>query len=63
MWKDPPALSCSTLMKTQKKSDIRSATQVAMMKRYGNTTTVMKDRREPRKGNRNKVRDYIQGEY
>ena len=50
-------------MKTQKKSGIRSATQVAMMKRYGNTTTVMKDRREPRKGNRNKVRDYIQGEY
>ena len=35
----------------------------AMMKRHGQTTIVMKDRRIPRGGTRNKGRDYLAGDY
>ncbi len=41
----------------------RNIAFVAMMKRYGSTTTVMKDRRIPRGGSRNKSRDYLSGNY
>ena len=35
----------------------------AMMKRYGQTTTVMKDRRKPRGGSKNKVSEFLSGDY
>jgi hypothetical protein len=37
----------------------RNPIAVAMKKRYGNTTSVMKDRREPRGGTRNETRDLL----
>lgn len=36
---------------------------VAMMKRHGSTTTVMKDRRLGRGGCKNKAREYLSGNY
>ena len=36
----------------------RNHTLVALYRRYGSTTTTMKDRRTPRGGARNKQRDY-----
>lgn len=41
----------------------KNAVFIAMMKRHGQTTTVMKDRRQPRGGTRNKGRDYLSGNY
>jgi hypothetical protein len=42
---------------------IRNPILVALIKRYGKTTTVMKDRRTPRGGDRNRQRDYREGGY
>jgi hypothetical protein len=36
---------------------------VAMMKRHGSTTTVMKDRRAGRGGDKNKSQQYLSGNY
>jgi hypothetical protein len=36
---------------------------VACMKRYGQTGTVMKDRRIGRGGSKNKAREYLSGNY
>ncbi len=41
----------------------RNAVLVALHKRYGNTTKVMKDRRAPRGGARNKQQDYREERY
>jgi hypothetical protein len=41
----------------------RNALVVAAIKRYGNTTKVMKDRRTPRGGSRNKQSDYREERY
>jgi hypothetical protein len=41
----------------------RNVTVIAMMKRYGRTTTVMKDRRQVRGGTRNKSQDFLAGNY
>lgn len=41
----------------------RHTVLVALHKRYGNTTKVMKDRRTPRGGTRNKQRDYREERY
>jgi hypothetical protein len=41
----------------------RNPIVVAMMARYGRTTTTMKDRRASRGGARNKQRDYRDGNY
>lgn len=46
------------------KSDkVRNPVAVAMTLRYGQTTTKMRDRRAPRGGNRNRQRDYREGNY
>lgn len=41
----------------------RNPVFVAMMKRHGSTTSVMKHRSQPRGGNRNKQRDFLSGNY
>ena len=46
-------------MDTKKRNPIL----VALIKRHGSTTTTMKDRRQPRGGNRNKQRDLLAGRY
>ena len=38
---------------------IRNPVAVAMVKRYGHTTSAMKDRRQPRGGTRNLFREYL----
>lgn len=48
-------------MKNEKK--VRNAVAVAMMQRYGRTTTTFKDRREARGGSRNKQREYREENY
>lgn len=50
-------------MATAKKPKPKNAVVIAMMKRHGRTTTVMKDRRQPRGGTRNKAREYLSGNY
>lgn len=42
---------------------IRNPVAVAMNARYGHTTTIMKDRRTPRGGNRNKQNDFRNDSY
>lgn len=42
---------------------VRNVIVIAMMKRHGSTTSVMKDRRAPRGGTRNKQRDFMAGNY
>lgn len=42
----------------KKKRKNRNPIAVAMIQRYGKTTTKMKDRRQPRGGNRNRQSDY-----
>lgn len=42
---------------------LRNPVLVALMKRHGSTTTVMKDRRAPRGGCRNKQREYREERY
>lgn len=39
---------------------IRNPVAVAMIKRYGHTTSAMKDRREPRGGTKNHFREYLE---
>jgi hypothetical protein len=41
----------------------RNPVAVAMVRRYGQTTTTMKDRRISRGGSRNRQRDYREGNY
>jgi len=41
----------------------RSAVAVAMQKRHGGGVQIMKDRRTPRGGAKNKQRDYRNGDY
>lgn len=41
-----------------KSKKARNPIAVAMNARYGRTTTVFKDRRQPRGGSRNRQRDY-----
>ena len=41
----------------------RNPVFVALIKRYGATTTTMKDRRQPRGGSRNKQQDFRDGRY
>jgi hypothetical protein len=48
---------------TRKPAKPRNAIAVAMRKRHGHTTTIMRDRRAPRRGAINKVRAYIAGDY
>jgi len=51
-------LRCTYLMNSK-----RNPVLVALIKRHGHTTTVMKDRRAPRGGARNKQRDYRAEKY
>lgn len=53
-------MTCSYDRKREKP---RNAVVIAMMKRYGNTTTVMQDRRRVRGGSRNRVREYLAENY
>jgi hypothetical protein len=47
-------------MKTSKKTaKPRNPVAVAMMTRYGQTTTTHRDRRAPRGGSKNKVREFL----
>lgn len=50
-------------MAHKKKKEPRNPIVLACLVRYGQTTKVMKDRRDPRGGNRNKQRDYSEGQY
>lgn len=53
-------------MSTTKKTPAgtpRNHVLVALRKRYGNTTTAMKDRRTPRGGARNHQKDYREERY
>lgn len=43
--------------------DKRNPVREGMFVRYGRTSTVMKDRRKPRGGSRNRQRDYREGNY
>ncbi len=45
------------------KASLRNPVFVALVKRHGQTTKVMRDRRQIRGGARNKVRDYLTGKY
>lgn len=57
-----PLRRYSTTM-AKKKKEPRNPIVLACLTRYGQTTKVMKDRRNPRGGNRNKQRDYSEGQY
>jgi hypothetical protein len=46
-----------------KKASPRNPIFVALVKRHGNTTTSMRDRRAPRGGDRNRQRDFQEGRY
>ena len=61
----PPAGRTPAMTTTMKlpPSKPRNVVVIAMLKRYGSTTTIMKDRRAPRGGNRNKVRNFLAGNY
>jgi len=48
---------------TTKTAKPRNAVALAMRKRYGRTTTVMRDRRTPRRGTFNRIRAYLAGDY
>jgi len=52
------SLSCSSAMAHKSKKAPRNFVAVAMAKRYGGGSKVMKDRRAPRGGNRNLQREY-----
>jgi len=43
--------------------EARNAVAVALLKRHGGGVQIMKDRRTPRGGTRNKQRDYREGAY
>lgn len=43
--------------------EVRNPIAVALVKRYGGGNRVMKDRRQPRAGTRNKQRDYREERY
>lgn len=47
----------------KKKKSLRNPIVVACQERYGQTTKTHKDRRTPRGGDRNKQRDYSEGQY
>ncbi len=48
---------------TLPKKTVRNPIVVALQKRHGGGVRVMKDRRAPKGGSRNKQRDYQEGKY
>jgi hypothetical protein len=52
-----------TTTKSFKSDKTRNVIVIAMMKRHGSTTTVMKDRRIGRGGSKNKAREFLSGNY
>lgn len=53
----------ATQIVTLPEATLRNTVAVAMRLRHANTTSVMKDRRTPRGGNRNRQRDYREERY